>query len=55
MSLLLSFMMGIIALGGMLSNADWKYWMSAWALCAFFSLCYHISRFVSILEGKNVK
>lgn len=53
MSAFLSLLMLCLAVEGMVSHSDWRYWMSALALSAFFMLCYHIGRFVSILEGKN--
>lgn len=55
MSAFLSLLMIGLAVEGMVSHSDWKYWMSALALSAFFTLCSHIGRFVSILEDKNGK
>ena len=53
MSAFLSLLMIGLAVEGMVSHSDWRYWMSALALSAFFALCHHIGRFVSIFEGKN--
>lgn len=51
MSYILSLFMACLAISGMAQHAEWKYWVSCWALCGFFLLVGHFARFVSVLEG----
>lgn len=53
MSVLLVIFMGVLAIAGMVNNADWRYWMSAWAICALFLIASNISNLVN--ELKEIK
>lgn len=53
MSYILAVFMAVLAMAGMWNHSDWRYWMSAWAVCALFIFVGHIGRFVHLLERER--
>ena len=53
MSYLFAIFMAALAIGGMNNRADWHYWMSAWAICALFTLSGNISVLISNIRKEK--
>ena len=50
MSYILAIFMAVLAIAGMFQHAAWRYFMSAWAICALFTISGNISVLVNKLK-----
>ena len=44
----------LLAIGGMINHSDWRYWMSAWYVCALFMIASYVG-YLCDLAKKELK